>query len=157
VIAKRPAHCHICGKVLNEANWSPSLRKQWNNTCNACNAKRTNNYYHAHRTEALKRMKKYHVQHREQCLRRTRRWMSKLRLKVMQHYSSNLCCRYCGFNDTRALQIDHIDGGGRKHARSIGEHNLYSWLKKNNYPDGFQILCANCNMIKRSENEELKR
>ena len=46
------------------------------------------------------------------------------------------------------LQIDHIDGGGTKHRREIGVGMLYKWLRRNNYPAGFQTLCANCNFAK---------
>ena len=55
----------------------------------------------------------------------------------------NKCAR-CGFSDIRALQIDHVHGGGTKHRKEIG-NQIYSWLKRNNYPKGFQILCFNCN------------
>jgi len=26
-----------------------------------------------------------------------------------------------------------------------GSATLYLWLEKQNYPEGFQVLCANCN------------
>ena len=44
--------------------------------------------------------------------------------------------------------------GGRAHRREIsGNDNpatgdMYQWLKANSYPDGFQILCFNCNCAK---------
>jgi hypothetical protein len=55
-------------------------------------------------------------------------------------------CRRCGFDkDPDSLQIDHIEGGGTKHLKEIGRSKLYSWLKKNGYPPGYRVLCANCN------------
>jgi hypothetical protein len=60
-------------------------------------------------------------------------------------------CSICGFNDIRALQIDHINGGGVKQGRSYYKHI--------NDPDiklKLQVLCANCNWIKRAENNENK-
>jgi len=30
--------------------------------------------------------------------------------------------------------------------------NMARWLKKNNYPDGFQVLCMNCNLGKQRNN-----
>jgi hypothetical protein len=42
------------------------------------------------------------------------------------------------------LEIDHIDGEGTKHRSQVGRH-ITDWLIRNNMPDGFQILCANCN------------
>jgi hypothetical protein len=61
-------------------------------------------------------------------------------------------CSICGFDDPRALQIDHIDNSGyikRKQGES-GE-TLYKKILDGN--DGFQVLCANCNWIKKAEYE----
>jgi len=33
---------------------------------------------------------------------------------------------------------------------NIGGNGLPYWLKKNNFPPGFQVLCANCNFAKRN-------
>jgi hypothetical protein len=76
---------------------------------------------------------------------------------VLTHYGgSKLVCVKCGFADVRALSIDHINGGGRRHRegslRSSG--SFYSWLMKNNFPEGYQTLCMNCQFIKRWENKE---
>ena len=39
--------------------------------------------------------------------------------------------------------IDHINGKGTEHRKKIG-FNIYPWLVKNNFPEGFQTLCCNC-------------
>jgi hypothetical protein len=67
-------------------------------------------------------------------------------------------CVRCGFTDKRALQIDHIRGGGNKERREGGKTQiqLYRWIVAN-VPSAkakFQILCANHNWIKRFENKE---
>lgn len=59
-------------------------------------------------------------------------------------------CIKCGFNDYRALQIDHIHGGGRKERKEVIFNNEYILKHK----DKYQILCANCNTIKKIENFE---
>ena len=67
------------------------------------------------------------------------------------------CCK-CGFSDKRALQIDHIYGGGRVHMLSVGfgGRSYYkSILEDPDLEAKFQILCANCNWIKRYENKEV--
>lgn len=64
-------------------------------------------------------------------------------------------CVKCGFSDKRALQVDHVNGGGMKEKRSIGDSAMY--LKILGNPDGYQILCANCNWIKRFENGEYRK
>lgn len=83
----------------------------------------------------------------------------KRKIDVLKAYSKDPfkpACVKCGFDDYRALQIDHINGNGAKHRRELGTNYLYTWLRKNGYPEGFQVLCANCNWIKRDENHESK-
>jgi len=65
-------------------------------------------------------------------------------------------CVKCGFLDERALQIDHINGGGRKERMNMVGTTFYKFvlesvLKEENR---YQLLCANCNWIKRHENNE---
>lgn len=62
-------------------------------------------------------------------------------------------CRGCGFDDIRALQVDHIKGGGTREIREIGNHKIYRKIRDVG-PEGYQLLCANCNFIKRKENGE---
>ncbi len=65
-------------------------------------------------------------------------------------------CIRCGFTDTRALQIDHINGGGNKEAEKIGRIKIYMKAIKN-IDKEYQLLCANCNWIKLFENGEYER
>lgn len=67
-------------------------------------------------------------------------------------------CSRCPFNDHRALQVDHVDGGGvlerrtrRKGGLGYYKRILASVLARENK---YQLLCANCNWIKRHENNE---
>jgi len=63
------------------------------------------------------------------------------------------CCR-CGYADKRALQIDHIFGGGTKERAVV--KSTVTYLKKvlADKTGLYQILCANCNWIKRAEKGE---
>jgi hypothetical protein len=64
------------------------------------------------------------------------------------------CCVMCNFSDMRALQIDHINGGGTKEIRSFSNRmKYYRHVLKNTHK--YQLLCANCNWIKRHENKEI--
>lgn len=73
-----------------------------------------------------------------------------LKLRVLNHYSDGQCiCKKCDFADPRALCIDHIKGDGAEHRREIGRGiAVYTWLERNGYPEGFQVLCLNCNHLK---------
>lgn len=77
---------------------------------------------------------------------------------VLTHYGNGKCsCVKCGFSDLRALSIDHIDGGGTNHRKKIHQSNFYWYLKEDNFPEGYQTLCMNCQFIKRDENKECRR
>jgi len=67
---------------------------------------------------------------------------------VMDHYGGKCAC--CGESEPCFLAIDHIEGNGNSHRRKIGKwgSGFFKWLIKNDFPDGFQILCHNCNMGK---------
>jgi hypothetical protein len=62
------------------------------------------------------------------------------------------CCK-CGFSDIRALQLDHIYGGGHKE-RSTRKSDAKKIATDVYGKEKFQLLCANCNWIKRWENKE---
>lgn len=64
-------------------------------------------------------------------------------------------CKKCGFSDLRALCLDHVNGDGKIERKS--KERPYSRLLriiKEDFPDRYQLLCANCNMIKMFENAE---
>lgn len=63
-------------------------------------------------------------------------------------------CVKCGFNDSRALQIDHVNGGGHKEYKSLkSAYAFYNLIHDN--PEKYQLLCANCNWIKRWTDNEI--
>lgn len=78
-----------------------------------------------------------------------------IRLEIIEFLGGK--CAKCGFSDERALHIDHIHGGGSK---EVAGGRLYSrWHRfiKSPTPDIYQVLCANCNEIKRREQMEQRR
>lgn len=69
-------------------------------------------------------------------------------------------CIQCNFSDIRALQVDHVNGGGNKERKKLsGGPTFYNKVLesiKNNLKE-YQLLCANCNWIKRYTNDKIKR
>lgn len=63
-------------------------------------------------------------------------------------------CRRCGFNDLRALQIDHVHGGGTRETKAKGAGSRLYYRVLRDTVGKYQLLCANCNWIKRAENNE---
>lgn len=79
-----------------------------------------------------------------------KRSRDKNRKLVLDHYGRKCNCPGCDVTEEKFLSIDHINGGGSEHRKKIkrGGAGIYIWLIKNNFPDGFQILCHNCNLAK---------
>lgn len=63
----------------------------------------------------------------------------------------------CGFSDKRALCIDHVNGGGFKELKSGMSVFRYYEKVLNDTDNTYQILCHNCNWIKRSDNNEVRK
>lgn len=62
-------------------------------------------------------------------------------------------CERCGIADSRVLQFDHKDGGGTPDFKiSRGTGSVANKVFKQVV--AFQLLCANCNWIKRFEQNE---
>jgi len=106
-------------------------------------------YYHKNPKLMKELREKYYAKHKEKHLKRCWEQRQSLKREVLQKYSPKLECKKCKFNDLDCLEIDHIKNDGSLHRKQniVGPRILY-WLKKNNYPKGFQVLCKNCNWKK---------
>jgi hypothetical protein len=116
-------------------------------------------YYQEHREERQASKRASQAKHREAKLLRDHLYGLKRRDVVRQAILGLLGtkCAKCGFADVRALQIDHINGNGtqeRQKARSMDAYYRNILAVKG---EGYQMLCANCNQIKRYEENESSR
>lgn len=124
-------------------------------------------YYWSHREKSLKAMKEYYERNKEKIKKRRKEYREKtrthyrelgrkrwhmLRMKALIHYGGDPPkCACCGESHIKFLTIDHIGGNGNKHRRNV-VGRIEGWLAKNNYPEGFQVLCMNCNFAKKGSN-----
>ena len=103
-------------------------------------------------------IRKYYSKNKTRILYQQRWYQKNIRNKLFNMVGKN--CVHCGFLDKRALQIDHINGGGWSEYKQQGNINkMYKFYIQN--PElakkRLQILCANCNWIKRYENNETRK
>lgn len=81
--------------------------------------------------------------------------------RILTHYGKGRCaCVLCAETRLGCLSIDHINGGGTQHRLKLGKGagiDFYCWLEKQNYPEGYQTLCMNCQFLKRYANNELNK
>ena len=107
-----------------------------------------------HKRNKKETLKKYQKENPGIMYRNNKRYRDRLRKSVIILLGGK--CVRCGFCDERALQIDHINGGGK---RELTKKTNTQYLKDviistNLREEKYQLLCANCNWIKRFENNE---
>lgn len=155
-------------------NMTPEQRAKRNQYCR--------DYYYAHLEESKKARHDWYVQNKARHRAASDRWnaahpdydlqrrergywqehQEELKSKVLTHYS-NAPVPQCvnpfrihiePFTILDALQLDHINGGGKQERIKFGQSSSYVRLIKAGFPEGYQTLCANCNQIKRKRNGE---
>ncbi len=78
------------------------------------------------------------------------------RLKVISILGEK--CVHCGIADHRVLQIDHKNGGGNRERLLNHPVGIYRRIINGKADLSlYQLLCANCNWIKRFEHGESRR
>jgi hypothetical protein len=96
--------------------------------------------------------KDYWIKNRESIIEKRKTHRRQRRKEIIKFFGSS--CKHCGFGDTRALQVDHINGGGNKEINLMkgGKYHLHLYremkLRPKSFLKKYQLLCANCNLIK---------
>ena len=109
-------------------------------------------WYHKHKNDPGFR-EKHNASSRKYSKKLTITPHQKRRIQVFEILGSE--CKECGFSDKRALQVDHIFNNGYKHYKNgSGTYGVYKHIIElgNEAYTEYQILCANCNWIKRDNN-----
>jgi hypothetical protein len=91
--------------------------------------------------------REYYQRNKEKMISRGKERRIRIRKQVLEHYGGVCAC--CKEGRYEFLAIDHVNGGGNAMRKAkIHEKGFpfYIWIIKNNYPDGFRVLCHNCNM-----------
>jgi hypothetical protein len=63
--------------------------------------------------------------------------------EAIAHYGG--ACYCCGETAPLFLSLDHINGGGVVHRKTLGYVRIEVWAKRNDYPDILRVACHNCN------------
>lgn len=158
--ARQP--CKICGKSRDEATF-----KKWAHICSACRmapkvcggCSETKSAEKFHCGCSLCNSCRYRAKEEEhkEAARRRHFGLQKL---VFEAYGNDCAC--CGEKRRSMLTVDHVNNDGADHRRALGAHyrahrwrnaniggtSLYRDLVKRGFPEGFQLLCANCNASK---------
>jgi hypothetical protein len=133
--------CEVCYGVVKDRYWkrrNPNCRKRSEIKRRSLEEEKI-----AHN----KASEKHRLANREKVNKASVRCHRERREEIISIYGGKCVC--CGESHFEFLQLDHVDGGGAKHRREVGQgYKFLNWLQKMNYPDSIQILCANCNAAK---------
>lgn len=107
-------------------------------------------YYKKNKERETEMMKKWSTKNQDKMKSYAKKYRDKNRMECFIFYGGlKPKCACCGELEIKFLCLDHIDGGGNEHRKKIGRGStMYLWIKKNNFPSIFQILCHNCNLAK---------
>ena len=102
-------------------------------------------YYAAHKEKRKAQQAAYDTAHREE----RKAYRAALKIEAFNAYGGPICI-CCGEDDPDFLTIEHSNGDGAKHRKENGP-KIYSWLKRNGYPQnrGLEVLCFNCQFGRR--------
>ena len=132
---------------------------------------RAKRYYESHKAEIAQRTKEYRQNNREHynALRRNdknknpaytaKKYQENVRIREALRISLRKeifalrggVCESCGFQDWRAFQIDHVEGGGGQERKA--KRNAIVYLRDvlasiQADENQFMVLCTNCHQIK---------
>lgn len=122
-------HCKICTNARNRESYQKFIDRRREDTRNW--QKNNATWRRSYVNKKYKEMKK----------------------EIIQAYGGQ--CATCGFDDPRALCIDHVEGGGIQERKKTTPASFLRKIIKNNFPPEYQVLCANCNQIKAFEKAEI--
>jgi len=137
----------------------PSRSREYQRIWGRLHSANTRYWKHRDYNHKLIYARNYYNLNKKEQREKTKQRALNLKLTLFSMFGSR--CVKCGFTDHRALQLDHIKGSGAEMRRYTNLHKsrvkYYQWLLNNpEYTlNEIQLLCANCNWIKRFENNEV--
>lgn len=133
-------YCSICKSARSKARKKWSKVRVESGLCRKCSSDSLPNQSHC-----------------QACLDKQRQYRKRDRDIVFEAYGGPQC-NCCGEKTIEFLTLDHINNDGAEHRRKIsngrgrggGGSAMHRWLIRNEFPEGIQVLCANCQLGKQS-------
>jgi hypothetical protein len=169
--------CKKCSIVLDSNNWYSYFQAHKRYICKKCFIKSQKKYTKKtwSNERKIKRQKwekqyyldnkdkieNYYKDNRSTIAQTHHLYNVTLKIEVLSHYSGANPPQCANpykehkepYQTIWSLSLDKIAGDHFKSKLPTGV-TLYGKLKKEGYPEGWQVLCMNCQMIKRHENNE---
>jgi len=102
----------------------------------------------------MRAFSEYYARNADRIKSQKKEYQQRIKVEVLSNYGG--CCAVCGITDPAFLTIDHVNGGGKQQrTKNHSVRSVYSFLRRNGFPLGFQILCWNHNWLKYVEERRL--
>jgi hypothetical protein len=146
--------CHVT-KDMAEFPYQNKEHRLRRHECKECNIERVKQHHADNREHRLERARVRYAadpsavwtpERRDRANENARRRNAELRDQVIKAYGGKCSC--CGETEKLFLTIDHVNNDGAEMRKNGHKDRVYKYLIDNDYPQGFQVLCMNCNFGK---------
>lgn len=134
--------CKVCleEKCTDEFYVSDPVRGYLSSYCKPCTRVKNREYHRSNDYERRRGPR----DPRAQAISRKKHY-AKLRSAAVEALGGDVC-NYCGLDDARVLQIDHVNDDGYLERRELDQREIYRKIVQE--PERYQMLCANCHVLK---------
>ena len=159
--------CKKCGSTKPLTDFRESKPGYRRRVCTECMDRHAVEWQQQNRDRLLKWRKSYYEANRDKQIQQATIWAAanpegkkrnsqshyaKLREQAIMAYGGWVCA-CCGETERIFMTLDHVNNDQTEFAKVFGRPHtglfLVKWLRDNGYPEGFQVLCQNCNQGKR--------
>lgn len=145
-------NCRVCNcELVVGENWYKSSMKKHMYVCIPCLNKQIKQYQKNNPEKYRAWAKRYEINHAQEISEKRKLRNIKLKQLILDAYGQYChCMGGCTETAFEFMTIEHMDGMGAKHIIKGNKSRLsggimYRWLRDNNFPSGYTILCWNCN------------
>lgn len=114
--------------------------------CRSCHASARSDFRKANPNKVKEQQAAYYQRNKQKVIDASKKAAWNLRMAMIEKLGGK--CSQCGIADPRALQLNHINGGGRDEYAGLAPTTLWrAIVKGERRTDDLEILCANHNQI----------
>ena len=148
--------CYVCGhtKLFSQFYRHRGMKDGYYPECADCQRTKARQYYRDNRERLKVKGSLGHFMNRERRLALSKRNRERMRDEAFAHYGGYVCS-CCGETEKLFLTLDHIYNDGNTHRKGAKLKTgvaTYYWLRRNEWPANFAVMCWNCNAGKHRNN-----
>jgi len=153
-MAEDTRQCTDCNEVKPLSEFPVVNQVYRRRRCVECHKAHRQGYSDRNREKIRTKARQYYADNTDQVKasvsRAAKKYRRSLKLEAIEVYGGR--CQCCGEDELAFMTLDHVENNGAEHRRELkelgvkGSAAFYKWLKNNQWPKGYQVLCFNCNV-----------